>query len=160
MAAGGPTVPTQRLEAPVPSAQTGADAFGRARISARMGKAASLAGADRAAEAAGLARRVGAGNPEPPASRTVTVGGRMFVPRDDRWIDAGRRDGVPTIEIAAHSEAYFAPVRALPQLKPYLSLGDDVTVAGLRRNLAIGRAGVERWGPGELQAIVRAFRGA
>jgi hypothetical protein len=50
-------------------------------------------------------------------------------------------------------------VRVLPELAECLRLGDDVLIAGHRVSIRIGHGGVERWQSGELDQIVRDFRG-
>ena len=87
------------------------------------------------------------------------VGGRMFVLRDSVWTDIGNADRIPITAVAAFSPAYFALVRMLPELTPYLSAGEDVLVAGRRGSIRIAHQGIESWRPGELAALVRNFRG-
>jgi Ca-activated chloride channel family protein len=134
--------------------QTGAGAFDRARRSAKFEEAKTLQSADEIA--AGVV-----GGAEPAVGRPVSkpVGGRMFVLRDSVWTDIGNADRMPITAVAAFSPAYFALVRMLPELTPYLSAGEDVLVAGRRGSIRIAHQGVESWKPGELAALVRNFRG-
>ena len=83
----------------------------------------------------------------------------MFVLRDSVWTDIGNADRIPITAVAAFSPAYFALVRMLPELAPYLSAGEDVLVAGRRGSIRIAQQGIESWKPGELAALVRNFRG-
>jgi Ca-activated chloride channel family protein len=134
--------------------QTGAGAFDRARRSAKFAEAKTLQGADEiaAGAAGGMAPAAGA-----PAAKQV--GGRMFVLRDSVWTDLGNADRISITAVAAFSPAYFALVRMLPELTPYLLAGEDVLVAGRRGSIRIAHQGIESWKPGELVALVRNFRG-
>jgi len=134
--------------------QTGAAAFERARRSAKFSEAKTLQSADEVA--AGVIGGTGSVvGPEAPKQ----VGGRMFVLRDSVWTDIGNADRIPITAVAAFSPAYFALVRMLPELAPYLSAGEDVLVAGRRGSIRIAHQGIETWKPGELAALVRNFRG-
>ena len=135
-------------------AQTGAGAFERARRSAKFAEAKTLQRADEIA--AGVDRDIG---PTAAAQARKLVGGRMFVLRDSVWTDLGIADRISITAVAAFSPAYFALVRMLPELTPYLSAGEDVLVAGRRGSIRIAHQGIESWKPGELAALVRNFRG-
>lgn len=140
-----------------PSAQTGAAAFRSARSSSAMMGAGSLAAADAAAEA-----RMGElGGVRGVARNEVQrVHGRLFVKIGSLWTDAAHRDSLRVIEVAPFSEAYFQLVRALPDVAPYLRLGDEVLVAGRRASIKVTASGTTAWRAGQLEAVVRAFRGA
>jgi hypothetical protein len=64
------------------------------------------------------------------------------------------------VAVAPYSDAYFALVRALPEIAPCLGLGDDLLIAGRRSSIRITASGASAWRPGELEQLVRAFRGA
>ena len=134
--------------------QTGAAAFNRARRSAKMMETKSLQSADELAIGA-------AGETGPAAGRQESklVGGRVFVLRGSVWTDLRKADRISITAVAAYSEAYFALVRMLPEIAPYLSAGEDVLVAGRRGSIRIAHQGIESWKPGELAALVRNFRG-
>jgi hypothetical protein len=83
----------------------------------------------------------------------------MLVLRDSVWTDIGNPDRISITAVAAFSPAYFALVRMLPELTPYLSAGVDVLVGGRRGSIRIAHQGIESWKPGELAALVRNFRG-
>ncbi len=152
--------PERMVNAPAPMprleearAQTGSVAFDRARRSAKLAEANTLQRADEMA--AGVVGGLGATGSQAPK----LVGGRMFVLRDSVWTDLGNADRISITAVAAFSPAYFALVRMLPELTPYLSAGEAVLVAGRRGSIRIGRQGIESWKPGELAALVRNFRG-
>jgi Ca-activated chloride channel family protein len=144
--------PMPRLEEA--RAQTGAAAFERARRSAKFVETKTLQSEDEIAAGAvdGIGRTVG-------RQAAKRVGGRMFVLRDSVWTDIGNADRIPITAVAAFSPAYFALVRMLPELTPYLSAGEDVLVAGRRGSVRIAHQGIQSWKPGELAELVRNFRG-
>ena len=144
--------PMPRLEEA--RSQTGAGAFDRARRSAKFADTKTLQGADEIA--AGV---VGSTGPMGGKQAPKQVGGRMFVLRDSVWTDIGNADRIPITAVAAFSPAYFALVRMLPEITPYLSAGEDVLVAGRRGSIRIAHQGIEAWKPGELATLVRNFRG-
>jgi hypothetical protein len=61
--------------------------------------------------------------------------------------------------VAPFSTAYFDLVRMLPEIAPYLTVGEEVLVAGRRQSIRIGAGGISEWGPGALTDLVRNFRG-
>jgi hypothetical protein len=61
--------------------------------------------------------------------------------------------------VASFSDAYFALVRALPELAACLRVGDEVLIAGRRISIRIGPSGLEAWRGGQLEQLVRDFRG-
>lgn len=144
--------PMPRLEEA--RSQTGAAAFDRARRSAKFAETKTLHSADEVAAGVvgGLGPIVGREAPK-------QVGGRLFVLRDSVWTDIGNTDRIPITAVASYSPAYFALVRMLPELAPYLSAGEHVLVAGRRGSIRIAHQGIESWKPGELAALVRNFRG-
>ncbi|MBI4543006.1 MAG: VWA domain-containing protein, partial [Gemmatimonadetes bacterium] len=134
--------------------QTGRDAFARARASGAMMGASSLAAADAVAE-----ERLGelAG---PRGTRSVRrVGGRLFVRIGDTWTDGAHQGSLRVFEVAPFSEAYFELVRALPEIAPFLAVGEEVVIAGRRASVKLTASGATSWRPGHLVAAVRAFRG-
>jgi Ca-activated chloride channel family protein len=151
-----PQAPALRGGAGAAGLQTGREAFARAQASAAMAGASTLSAADHAATkqatelvVAGVA-----------SSRAVRrVGGRLFVRTDSVWTDAAHRDSLKVVEVAPYSDAYFSLVRALPEIAPYLSVGDEVVVAGRRASVKITASGQTTWRPGHLEALVQAFRG-
>ncbi|MEK6597052.1 MAG: hypothetical protein AABY91_01870 [Gemmatimonadota bacterium] len=138
--------------APAPSAQNGAEAFRRAERSAQLTAAKSMAASDEAV-VGGIAREADA-----PATRRV--GGRMFVQRSGVWTDLAHADGGQVVQVKAFSQAYFDLVTALPEIREWLAVGDDLLIGGRRMSIRIGDAGKATWGSGELDRLVRSFRGA
>jgi Ca-activated chloride channel family protein len=138
-----------------PAAQTGAVAFEGAEASARMREVKSLADADAVSRRA--TERLGSAGP---GSATRTVAGRIFVQRGGIWTDALHRDSLQVTVVAPYSDAYFALVRALPELGPWLRAGNDVLVAGRRVSIRIAATGISSWRSGELERVAAAFRGA
>ena len=90
---------------------------------------------------------------------TQRVGGRLFIMRDSTWTDLSHGDSLRVVSIAPYSEAYFALLKALPDLVEPAALEPAVLVAGKHASIKIGEGGKSRWLPGELERLVRQFRG-
>jgi Ca-activated chloride channel family protein len=133
-----------------PAAQTGAVAFNSARRSAQLADAKSLAAAEAVASM----------DESRDAANTRRAGGRLFVRRGATWTDAGHVDTLKVTTVAPYSPAYFELVRALPEIARYLSVGDDVLIAGRRVSLRFATGGTVSWKAGEVAALAARFRGA
>jgi len=90
---------------------------------------------------------------------TQRVGGRLFILRDSTWTDLGHGDSLQVVTVAPYSEAYFALLRALPDLMQAAALEPAVLMAGRHASIKIEGRGKTRWLPGELERLVRNFRG-
>jgi len=132
-----------------PAAQVGALSVERAR---REAKSAAVANAAEAADMDEAVRGRLAGQ----ASRRV--GGHLFVRRDSVWTDVAHGDSLPVVRVAAFSDAYFALLRALPELVKPAALEPAVLVAGRRVSIKIEPGGKSTWQDGELERLVREFR--
>jgi Ca-activated chloride channel homolog len=151
--------PRLRLAMPAsaaPAQQSGAGAFSAARSSSSLMGAGSLAAADEAADRR-MAELAGERSSRAEARR---VAGRVFVRRNDVWTDAMHQDSLRVVEVAPFSDAYFQLVRALPELAPYLGVGGDIVIAGRRTSIRITAHGLAAWRAGQLDAVVRSYRGA
>lgn len=138
----------RELAAP-PAAQSGRAAFDAASRSAALSGAGNLAAA-KASEVM-LA---------PDESTGVRrAGGRLFTLQRGVWTDAAQVDSLHVTTVVPFSPAYFALVRALPELVPCLGLGDAVLVAGRRASVRIAPDGVRALGAGQLADLVSGFRG-
>jgi len=135
--------------APAPAAQVGALSVDRAR---REAKSAAVANAAEAADMDEAVRGRLAGQ----ASRRV--GGHLFVRRDSVWTDVAHGDSLPVVRVAAFSDAYFALLRALPELVKPAALEPAVLVAGRRVSIKIEPGGKSTWQDGELERLVTEFR--
>ena len=95
------------------------------------------------------------------ASGVVTrqTGGRLFIQRGSVWTDAAHRDSLPVVEVAPYSTAWFELARALPELVPSFGAGEEVLIAGRRTSVKVSPTGLETWKAGQLQQLVRNFRG-
>jgi len=137
---------------------SGSTAFRRAEASSKMAQATSLSAADEAAEE----RMVNAA-PSSPGGRSVEskrAGGRVFIHRDGVWTDLAHKPTQRVVTVAAYSDAYFALVRAMPELAPCLGVGDTIVLAGRSVSVRIATGGgITAWQPGALDATVRDFRG-
>lgn len=56
------------------------------------------------------------------------IGRRTFYQQGAQWVDSRYRSGQQVIAIQAFSEAHFALLRKRPELRQYLSLGDNVLI--------------------------------
>jgi Ca-activated chloride channel family protein len=137
--------------------QTGSIAVERARASAKMREATNLAAADAVADSKLEALRSDASGEAPAVRR---VGGRLFVKRGTVWTDAASTDRQEVVAVVPFSEAYFALVRALPEITPYLGVGDELVLAGRKVNISITASGARAWEAGRLATVVKAWRGA
>ena len=81
------------------------------------------------------------------------VGGRSFVWRDGRWVDASWTSSMSTTKVKYLSQAYFDLLQEIPELGRYLALGDHVTVVRGNRALAIDASGKERLSKSEIDAL-------
>src|SRR3989475_105227 len=92
------------------------------------------------------------------ASRSQRIGGRVFVWRDSTWTDIAHGDSLRVVRVAAFSDAYFALLRALPELRKAATLEPAVLVAGRHVSIKIEAVGRTTWQDGELATLVRDFR--
>jgi Ca-activated chloride channel family protein len=137
-----------------PEMQTGTRAFESADASSKMAAAGTLADAERVAE-----RRMDELSRGSGAEPTRRAGGKVFRQDGAHWKDVLVSDSMPVTEVVAYSDAYFALVRALPEISQYLAVGDDLTIAGKRASIHIGSTGTRTWSQGQLERLLRAYRG-
>ncbi len=141
--------------------QTGRARFDDAKASADMAAVGSVAEAEEAVRnrTIALAKRADkdAGRRQSLAPKVES--GRLFVDRDGVWTDATHRHTAEVLEVVAFSDAYFALVRAIPELTPYLTVGDEVVVAGKDISIRIGADGETTLSPGTVSDTALRFRG-
>jgi Ca-activated chloride channel family protein len=153
------TAENRQLQAPAaaPADQAGAQSVGRAAQERSMRDAVRLeevvVTVDGAVTGFDGARARSGINP------TQRIGGRLFIIRDSTWTDLGHGDSLRVVSIAPYSDAYFALLKALPDLREAATLEPAVLVAGRRVSIKIGEGGKTHWLPGELERLVREFRG-
>ena len=92
-------------------------------------------------------------------TRSQQVGGRLFALRDSVWTDIGHGTSAGTVTVTPYSDAYFALLKALPELVRAAALEPAVIVAGAKISIQIGAGGKSSWRTGELEEIVKKFRG-
>lgn len=129
--------------AAAPVSQSGARAFARSEVSAK------LAATDRLSEAEELSVAT--------TSITRQVGRRLFTLRDGTWTDVRFDPSLKMIEVAPYSDAYFDLVARLPGLRRYLALGERVIIAGDGLSISLTETGLTRWGRRDLKALTEAF---
>ena len=74
------------------------------------------------------------------------------------WTDIAHRDSLRVVAVASFSDAYFALLRALPELAQPATLEPAVLVAGRRVSIEIEASGKTQWTDGDLERLVREFR--
>ena len=150
-----PGVVTQRfdeLRRMAPRDQAGAVAVERSEAARKLASSMSL---DAVAAAPAPAASGESGRE---ARATRRLGGRVFALRDGLWTDIGHADSLRVVTVAPFSDAYFALLRALPELAQPATLEPAVLVAGRRVSIKIEASGKTTWSDGELAALVRDFR--
>ncbi len=132
----------------LPMAATGAgaqsapppSAFEQARAAASQRAARSMAEADATMD------RV----------NTRRAANRMFVLRDSAWVDA-RAEGTNArrVSVRPYSDAYFALMDSIPDLREAFALGDRVEVRGRAVTIVLAADGAEHLLPRQVGAVVR-----
>lgn len=141
--------------APPASAQTGVGAFQVAQTSADYASANSASEARKFSDRAQVRFDSVASNP----SRERVIGGRRFAALGTGWSDINQRaQRIVTVE--AFSPAYFALLKALPELRDAAVLGDDVLVAGKSVSVRIHRTGQTTMAGSDVMQVAKDFRGA
>lgn len=136
-----------------PTAQSGTVAFRRARNSAKQLRASSLGEAEQwvyDGVTAGGRQKVSAWH---------RVGRRIFVDRDEEWVDGALETDAPELAIAPRGEAWFELLERLPGLRTALALGDRVIIAGEGLTLRIESGGHASIGASDWALLERAFPG-
>jgi Ca-activated chloride channel family protein len=143
------------LQAPAPEAQAGEGAVRRSEAARKLASSFNLetvvVTGSAAADSIAAAERG-------KVTRSQRVGGRVFAWRDSTWTDIAHGDSLRVVNVAAFSDAYFALLRALPELVQAATLEPAVLVAGRRVSIKIEAGGKTSWGEGELANLVREFR--
>ena len=143
----------REYRAPAPQDQAGADEVQRSRAEKALSGSLHLEAVVVTAAADSVSARGAAMQ-----NRTQRIGGRMFVWRDSVWTDIAHGDSLRVVRVVAYSDAYFALLRALPELVQPATLEPAVLVAGRRVSIKIEAGGKTTWTDGELAALVRDFR--
>ena len=144
---GAPAAPTlQRQDA------SGAGAVQSAERDRARREVRTLASAVAAEEAEVVGLMSGRGNG---AGRTVA--GRFFTERQGTWRDAGVVDSARVVHVTPFSPAYFALLRALPELVPFIEAFDAVEIAGVRVTIKVADGG--RDSLPDVARLVADFRG-
>ncbi|UCC25608.1 MAG: VWA domain-containing protein [Gemmatimonadales bacterium] len=147
--------PHRQTQGTSPTAAVGSGAVRQAEEARRLRDAASVQ--KLAAMEAEMMDRMVEGTP---AGELRSAGGRIFALEDGVWTDAAYRDGDERIRVAVFSPAYFRVVAALDEVRRIAGELTPVVVAGAEVSLEIGPEGLEDLTDGELEELVRRFRGA
>jgi Ca-activated chloride channel family protein len=149
---GGRPMPMGRAVA-APAPTSGAAAVGAAEA-ARERRAASTAADLRAADDEILGQVLGRDD-----GTTRALGGRLFRQRDGVWTEVAHDTRKHVVRVEAFSSAYFALLRALPEIEPVLRELGAVVIAGAELSVHVGDEGVENISNSELRELVAGFRG-
>ena len=138
----------QMAAAPAASAMTGQKSVARAEGMRRAREARSAADVARAEEMMADAD-AGSGR---------VVAGRSFENQNGTWTERGEQRNTQVVTVEPFSNAYFAVLRALPELEPvWKALPNNVT-HGKRVSIAVKAGGKKDISQQELNAIVQKFR--
>jgi Ca-activated chloride channel family protein len=88
------------------------------------------------------------------------VAGRRFRLSSGAWTDTAHTANGRVVHLVPFSRAYFEVLTRLPELRPYWTAFDAVTVAGSRVSIRVAPAGRATLSELELSALVTDFRGA
>jgi len=144
----------REYRAPAPQDQAGAEAVQRSRREKALTGSLLLSEVVVTGSAADSLSRGG----RAADNKTRRAAGRVFVWRDSTWTDIAHGDSLRVVNVAAFSDAYFALLRALPELMQAATLEPAVLVAGRRVSIKIGAGGQTEWTSGELTRLVSDFR--
>jgi Ca-activated chloride channel family protein len=144
-----PSGTPRRQRAAAPSSMVGAGAVATAEQSRARREAKSALELEAADEAL-----LGRGH----VGQARHVAGRLFKDLDGVWTDLQHDAGTRIVRIAAFSDAYFAVLEALPELKPYVTEFGSVIVSGDQVAIHIGDAGADRLSGQAVQRLVHEFR--
>ncbi|HWC72983.1 MAG TPA: VIT domain-containing protein, partial [Gemmatimonadales bacterium] len=137
---------TRFLQAPppAPADQAGSGYVGRAQRDQSMANATQLEGVvvTGAAQKSQLDEVLRAHSGISPTQR---AGGRLFILRDSTWTDLSHGDSLRVVTVLPYSDAYFALLKALPELREAAALEPAVLVAGRHASIKIGAGGKTRW---------------
>lgn len=147
---GAPPMPLAASSAPAPLV-TGQAAVEQARTQAAYREARSLADV-RAADSLLISGTSNGGD----SARVVA--GRTFRPEAGAWVDAAHHAQARVVMVEPFSAAYFAVLAKLPELKPYWSAFESVTVAGRQVSVRVAAGGQASLSASELDALARDFR--
>jgi Ca-activated chloride channel family protein len=87
------------------------------------------------------------------------IGGRRFRLDAGVWVDSGHEARATVVAIEPFSRAYFDVLAKLPELTPYWTAFDAVTVAGRRVSIRVAAGGRPSLSAEEVGQLVRDFRG-
>jgi hypothetical protein len=83
------------------------------------------------------------------------VGDKTFVKFRGYWVDTALKEGMETVKVKWGSDAYFALLRAMPELKKPLALGENVIVVIGKKALIIGAEGKESLSEEEVREFTK-----
>jgi len=114
------------------------------------GKAVSLSMSLRAWKEAGATTAA-----EAPVGKLIRVAGKTFLLIDGAYVDTAFNEKMEVLQIKWGSDAYFAVLDAMRELKDYLALGESVVVVINDKALIISAEGKEQMTADEIKAFFK-----
>jgi Ca-activated chloride channel family protein len=136
-----------------PVAVTGQSAVASAKLAATRREAQSAADLQ-FAERAAIERLASA-----QSGSDRLVAGRRFRQDGGVWTDAGHSARARVVHVAPFSRAYFDLLAKLPELKPYVTTFEAVTIAGSRVSIRVAPGGRDSLTAAEQDQAASEFRG-
>ena len=139
----------------VPPAAAPAPMSGQAAVM----KAESMRRAREASSTADLAHAEAAMNQASGASTSVrVVGGRRFEERNGVWTDLAWQPPTETVDVEPFSSAYFAVLRALPELEPVWKAFPSSVMKGKRVSIGVKAGGLKQLTEQQVRDLAARFR--
>ena len=129
------------LQGVVTTGRSRRDAAAAAPTATRNFEAAKTAAAQRSATNVAEANAASGFADEASVRR---MGNLTFVLRDSVWTDVRYRRGLPTVRVKAFSNAYFALIERMPELREAFSVSDRLRVAGRAITIELAPDGSEQ----------------
>jgi len=126
------------------------DAGGQAATQAPAGKAVDFGRALRRWKAV---ETVSEASSRAGAARLVRVGSRTFLLVGGAYVDTAYQEKMDTLRIKWGSDAFFAALDAMPELKDCLALGERVVIVVKGKALIVSDEGREKMSAGEIRAF-------
>lgn len=96
---------------------------------------------------------MGVASPSEKVDAVKRAGDHLFAHRNGRWTDVGFREGVKIVKIKPFSQAYFAVLDAIPDLRAAFAVGDKVLVSGKHIAIEVSPDGADTLGNAELRSL-------
>ena len=139
------------VQSPPPAASVGQSAVEASALQKLRREANTANAVDAASEALADESRVRNEN-------TRTVGGRVFRNQKGTWTDTNKPRSTAMLTIKPFTPAYFALLRALPELESYWKVFTNVQISGRNLSVKLAPDGVSQLSAQEIANAVKEFR--